>query len=151
MISIGNPSLFNFVPAMIRLNVLFPLRSLNHSSLSIHLDHFHTSILSFLFSIVVNNPHQLNQNQILQRHLFSSNYFEQLPMIIQDAISEEQADEISIDECIQRYLQILSICKTPSFPLTHFLINDLGKHFPLFTRQKLFHVLKDKEEEMKNT
>ena len=103
---IGNPSLFNFVPAMIRLNVLFPVRSPNKSSLSLHLDHFHTSILSFLFSIVVHNPHQLNQNQILQKHIFSSNYFEQLPVIIQDAISHFHADEISIDECIQRYLQI---------------------------------------------
>ena len=136
----SNSSLFNFVPSMIRLNILLSLRSNEYSSLSLHLDHFHTSILSFLFSIVINN-----QNQILQKHLLSSNYFEELPRIIQDSISREQSDEQSIDECIQRYLQIFSICKISSLPLTQLSINDLGKTFPLFTRHRLFHILKDKE------
>jgi len=129
---------------MIRLNVLFPLRSFeSSSSLHLHLDQFHTSILSFLFSIVINNPHQ---NTILQKNLFSSNYFEQLPLAIQDSIEREKSNELSIDECLQRYLQILSICKTSSFPLTQFHIDQLGKSFPLFTRHKLFDVLKHKEE-----
>jgi len=137
---------------MIRLDVLFPLRSYESSSLCLHLDHFHTSILSFLFSIVMNNPHQNNQNKILQKHLFLPNYFEQLPVIIQDSIERKKFDETNIDECIQRYLQILSICKTPSLSLTQLSIDDLGKHFPLFTNHKLFHVLKHKEEqEMKKT
>ena len=131
---------------MIRLNVLIPLRSLESSSLRLHLDHFHTSILSFLFSIVINNPHQNDQNNILRKNLFSSNFFEQLPIVIQDAIEHEKPDEISIDECLQRYLQILSICKTSSLSLTQLSIGDLGKHFPLFTRHKLFDVLKNKEE-----
>jgi hypothetical protein len=135
---------------MIRLNVLFPLRSYeSSSSLSLHLDHFHTSILSFLFSIVITNPHQNNQNKILQKNLLSSNYFEQLPVIIQDSIERKKSDEKSINECIQRYLQILSICKTSSLPLTQLSMSDLGKHFPLFTRHKLFDVLKSKEEQEK--
>jgi hypothetical protein len=140
----NNSSLFNFVPSMIRLNVLFPFRSNEYSSLSLHLDHFHTSILSFLFSIVINN-----QNQILQKHLLTSNYFEELPIIIQDSISHKQANEKSIDESIQRYLQIFSICKISSLPLTQFSINDLGKDFPLFKRHRLFDILKDKEERKK--
>jgi hypothetical protein len=136
----NNSSLFNFVPSMIRLNILLPIRSDEYSSLSLHFDHFHTSILSFLFSIVINN-----QNQILQKHLISSNYFEQLSMIIQDSISREQSDEKRIHECIQRYLQIFSICKISSLPLTQLSINDLGKTFPLLTHHKLFDILKDKE------
>jgi hypothetical protein len=135
----SNSTLFNFVPSMIRLNVLFPLRT--NSSLSLHLDHFHTSILSFLFSIVMNN-----QNHVLQKHLLTSNYFEELPKIIQESISREQVNENLIDECIQRYLQILSICKISSLPLTQFSVNDLGKDYPLFKRHRLFDILKDKEE-----
>ncbi|CAF0786118.1 unnamed protein product [Rotaria sordida] len=145
----NNSSLFNFVPSMIRLNVLFPLREFGSSSLCLHLDHFHTSILSFLFSIVI---HKSDQNNILQKNLFPSNYFEQLPITIQDFIEREKPNQKNIDECIQRYLQILSICKTLSLPLTQLYISDLAKHFSLFTHHKLFHILKDKEEqEMKKT
>jgi hypothetical protein len=142
-----NSLVFNFIPSMIRLNVLFPLRSFQSSSLRLHLDHFHTSILSFLFSIVINNPHQ---NNILQKNLFSPNYFQQLSLIIQNSIEHEKPNEKNLDECIQRYLQILSICKTSSLPLTQFHIADLGKDFPLFTRHKLFDVLKHKEEQDMN-
>lgn len=126
---------------MIRLDISFPLRSYesSSSSLSLHLDHFHTSILSFLFSIVINNS---PQNQILQKNIFPSNYFEQLPELIQNSIEQSNSDE-----CIQRYLQIFAICKTPSLPLIQLSISDLGKHFPLFTRHKLFDVLKNKEEQ----
>jgi hypothetical protein len=132
---------------MVRLNILLPLRSYESSSLCLHLDHFHTSILSFLFSIVINNPHENNQNKILQKNLFPSNYFEQLPVTIQDSIEREKSDEKSINECIQRYLQIFSICKTSSLPLSQLSIDDLGKCFSLFTRHKLFYVLKHKEEQ----
>jgi hypothetical protein len=132
---------------MVRLNILLPLRSYESSSLCLHLDHFHTSILSFLFSIVINNPHENNQNKILQKNLFPSNYFEQLPVTIQDSIEREKSDEKSINECIQRYLQIFSICKTSSLPLSQLSIDDLGKCFSLFTRHKLFHILKHKEEQ----
>ncbi|CAF0921879.1 unnamed protein product [Adineta steineri] len=140
----SNSSLFNFVPSMIRLNILFPLRSFESSSLRLHLDHFHTSILSFLFSIITNN---LQQNNIFQKNLFSSNYFQQLSITIQDSIEHDKSDEKSIDECIQRYLQILSICKTSSLPLTQLSICDLGKSSPLFTHHKLFNILRDKEEQ----
>jgi hypothetical protein len=130
-----NSSVFNFVPSIIRLDILFPLRSIQ---LSLHLDHFHTSILSFLFSIVNNNP---QQNQILQKQLFELNYFQQLSkMISQESVENEN----NLDECIQRYLQILSICKTSSLPFTQLQISDLD---PLFARHKLFHVLKHKEEQ----
>ncbi|CAF2477482.1 unnamed protein product [Rotaria sp. Silwood2] len=141
----NNSSLFNFVPSMIRLNVLLSLRAFeSSSSLCSHLDHFHTSILSFLFSIVI---HKSDQNNVLQKNLFPSNYFEQLLITIQDFIEHEKPDQKNIDECIQRYLQILSICKTSSLPLTHLCICDLEKHFSLFTHHKLFHILKDKEEQ----
>jgi hypothetical protein len=87
-----------------------------------------------------------NQNHVLQKHLLTSNYFEELPKIIQESISREQFNENLIDECIQRYLQILSICKISSLPLTQFSVNDLGKDYPLFKRHRLFDILKDKEE-----
>jgi hypothetical protein len=96
---------------------------------------------------VINNPHQ---NNILQKNLFSPNYFQQLSLIIQNSIEHEKPNEKNLDECIQRYLQILSICKTSSLPLTQFHIADLGKDFPLFTRHKLFDVLKYKEEQDMN-
>jgi hypothetical protein len=147
LIQIGNPLLFNFVPSMIRLNVLFPLRSFESSSLRLHLDQFHTAILSFLFSIVINNPHRHDQNNILQQNLFPSNYFEQLSVTIQDSIGREGPDKTSIDECVQRYLQIVSICKTQSFPLTQLRIRDVGKSIPLLTRHKLFDLLKHKEQQ----
>ena len=133
-----NSSVFNFVPSIIRLDILFPLRSIQ---LSLHLDHFHTSILSFLFSIVNNNP---QQNHILQKNLFEGNYFQQLSeMIVEQSIENEN----NLDECIQRYLQILSLCKTSSLPFTQLQISDLD---PLFARHKLFHVLKHKEEQERN-
>lgn len=123
---------------MIRLNVLFPLRSSIYSSLSLQSDHFHTSILSFLFSIVINN-----QNQILQKHLFHPTYFEQLSRVIEQSSSSES----NLHQCIQRYLQIIAVCKTPSLPLTYISIHDLGKSSSLFTHHRLFDILKDKEEQ----
>ncbi|CAF1964920.1 unnamed protein product [Rotaria magnacalcarata] len=140
----SNSSLFNFIPSMIRLNVLFPLRSYGSSSLYLHLDHFHAAILSFLFSIVVNHS---DQNIILQKNLFPSNYFEQLLITFEDFIEREQPEQKNIDECIQRYLQTVSICKTPSLPLIQLCISDLEKHFSLFTNHKLFQILKHKEEQ----
>ncbi|CAF4830108.1 unnamed protein product [Rotaria sp. Silwood1] len=134
---------------MIRLNVLFPLRAFESSSLCLHLDHFHTSILSFLFSIVIQKS---DQNNVLQKNIFPSDYFEQLLITIQNFIEHEKSDQKNIDECIQRYLQIISICKVSSLPLTQLSIYDLEKHISLFTDHKLFHILKDKEEqEMRKT
>lgn len=127
---------------MINLNVIFPLRLYDSSSLKLHLDHFHTSILSFLFSIVINNS---QQNQILQKNLLSSNYFEDLSRNIQNLIEENKFDENNINESIQRYLQIYSICQTSSLPLTQISILDLGKQYPLLTRHKLFDILKQKK------
>lgn len=141
-ISIDPSSFFNFVPAMIRLDVLFPLRSFSSSALAIHLDHFHTSILSFLFSIVLDH-----QNQILQKHLFLPNYFEQLSLVIQDSISHHSPMEDSLQQSIQRYLQLIAVCKTPSLPLTQISIHDLEKSVPLFTHHRLFDILKEKEEQ----
>ena len=140
-----NVSFFNFVPAMIRLDVLFPLRSSIYSSLSLQSDHFHTSILSFLFSIVINN-----QNQVLQKHLFNPNYFEQLSRNIEQSMSRQSSSlptEHDLHQCIQRYLQIIAVCKTPSLPLTEISIHDLGKSIALFTQHRLFDILKEKEEQ----
>ena len=127
---------------MVRLDVLFPFRSLSSSSLSLHLDHFHTSILSFLFSIVIDK-----QNQILQKHLFIPNYFEQLSIVIQESISHHSPNPDSLQQSIQRYLQLIAVCKTPSLPLTQISINDLAKSVPLFTHHRLFDILKEKEEQ----
>lgn len=134
-VAIGNLSLVNFVPSMVRLDVLFPLRSFQSPTLHLHFDHFHTSILSFLFSMVTNKS---PQNQIFQKSLFPSDHFQQLCATIQDSTESEKS--------IQRYLQILAICKTSSFPLSQITMNELGASFPLLARDKLFDILKEKEE-----
>ena len=134
---------------MIRLNVLFPLRKIESSSLCLYLDRFHTSILSFLFSIAVNDSYENDRNKLLQTNLLSSNYFEQLSAIIQESIEHDKPDQTDIDECIQRYLQILSICKMTSLSLTQFCISDLRQNFSLFTHHKLFDILEHKEEQEK--
>ncbi|UJR36093.1 hypothetical protein I4U23_028828 [Adineta vaga] len=136
----NDSSLFNFVPSIVRLDILFPMRhSIESTSLRLQFDHFHTSILSFLFSMVTNNSYE---NQVFQKHLFPLNYFEQIPVTIQDSTEHDKL----INECIQRYLQIFAICRTSSLPLVQLSINELGKSFPLLTRDKLFDILKEKEE-----
>ncbi|CAF1044743.1 unnamed protein product [Adineta ricciae] len=132
-------SLINFVPSMVRLDVLFPLRSFQSATLHLHFDRFHTSILSFLFSMITNKS---PQSQVFQKSLFPSDHFQQLCAVIQDS----SASEKSIHACIQRYLQILAICKTSSFPLSQIALNELSAFFPLLARDKLFDILKEKEE-----
>ena len=143
----SNPLLFNFVPPLIRLNVLCPLRSFESASLRLHLDHFHTSILSFLFSLVIPHAQRDDHRPVLTASLLPPNYFEHLSVTIQDAIGREGPDKASIDECIQRYLQIVSVCKMSALSLTQLRIRELGKSIPLFTRHKLFDVLKHKEQQ----
>jgi hypothetical protein len=125
---------------MVRLDVFFPRRSLESSSspLRLHLDHFHTAILSFLFAMITSHS---QQTQLFQKSLFPSHYFEQLGAVLQDYSSHDK----STDECIQRYLQILAVCRTPSYPLASLSISELGKSYPLLTRDKLFDILKEKE------
>lgn len=125
---------------MIRLNVLFPLRSYQSSHL--HFEHFHTSILSFLFSIVINNSHE---NHILQNNLFPSNYFQELAIDIENSFENDKPNEKVRDQCIERYIQILSICKTSSLPLIQLSMCDLGKHSSFITHHKLFQILEHKE------
>ena len=84
---------------------------------------------------------------MLTSSLLPSNYFEQLSVTIQDAIGREGPDKASIDECIQRYLQIVAVCKTSALSLTQLRVRELGKSIPLFTRHKLFDVLKHKEQQ----
>ena len=134
---------------MIRLNVLFPLRKIESSSLCLYFDRFHGSILSFLFSIADNDSYANERNNLLRTNLFSLNYFEQLPAIIQESIEHEKPDQTGIDECIQRYLQILAICKMSSLSLTQLCVNDLRQNFSLFAHYKLFDILEHKEKQEK--
>lgn len=92
-----------------------------------------------------------DQNHILQKNLLPLDYFEQLSITIQDIIARQSPERKSIEECVQRYLQIFSICKTSPFPLTQLSIFDLEKQFSLCTEYKLFQILKDKEEKQKLT
>ncbi|CAF0762982.1 unnamed protein product, partial [Didymodactylos carnosus] len=150
----SNQLYFNFLPPMIRLNVLFPIRSVEIflsnqnnttgiNTLRTNMDYLHTSILSFLFSIVND---QQQQHQYV-RYLLPPNYFEQLSLNIYDIIGKEGPDKTSVDDCIQRYLQILAIAKTHPSTLTQIKIRELGKQIPLLTRHKLFGVLQRKEQQ----
>lgn len=143
--SLDTSLLVNFLPSVIRLDVLLPLRSFESSSLRTQLDQFHTSILSFLFAIITKNAQRTDSGDLAQRNSLPADYFEQLSVTIQDSIGREGPDKSSTDECIQRYLQILTICKNPSSPLTQLRIRDLGKTLPLLTRHRLFDVLKHRE------
>jgi hypothetical protein len=133
--------LSNFLPYISRLDILLPLRTFESATLRLNHEHFHTSIISFLFSVVTKPVSRTDSDGIFQHNMFPLNYFEQLSVTIQDTIGREGP------ECIQRYLQIVSICKNSSLPLTNIRIRDLGKTIPLFTRHRLFDVLKHREQQ----
>lgn len=132
----------NFLPSIIRLDLLFSLRSFESTTLRSHLERFHTSILSFLFSILTNS--NLSQRSETLNYL-PKTFFENLTTTIQETIERQEPNKSHIDECIQRYFQLVSICRNGKIPLTQICVRDLENSIPLFTRHRLFEMLKQKD------
>lgn len=103
----------NFLPSIIEFDV----------SSRIHYEHVHTSILSFLFSIMMNS----NEN------LLSRDFFHQLARQLEDKQSNES---------IEHYLQIYSICR---MSLTNLSIRDLGKEFSFLKTHPLYEILEEND------
>ena len=118
---------------MIRLNILFPLHSFDSISLYEQLDHFHASILSFLFSLVTYNSHDIDQNSILQKNLLALDYFQRSlkineeigsilyaskDMIMIGAIYKRQGDYTLAIDYFQRALQITEETKMSKHELS---------------------------------
>lgn len=140
--------LANFLPSIIRLDLLFSLRSFESTTLRSHLERFHTSILSFLFSILTNSN---SSQQTESLNYLPKTFFEQLPMTIQESIERQGPNKTHIDECIQRYFQLVSICRNGKRPLTQIRVRDLENSIPLFTRHRLFEMLKQRDQLEKKT
>lgn len=135
------------MPSVIQLNLLIVLRSFASTSLCICFDRFHTSILSFLFSIGLDGSQKNDENRCFEKNLFPTDFFEQLAIKIKTLIDDEQPNTKSIEQCIQRYLQIVSVCKSSLFQLSHVNMDDLVKLNSLIRHHKLFEILKHKEQD----